>query len=94
MPGAPITGRAIILYCYTAADCDRAEHYLDLAARLDPHASRVLAGLSFVHWQRAFLEIVCDRSGTTRKAFDCARHSVALDPLDPRGIGLSAAHSC
>ena len=73
------------LYCYTAADCDRAERYPDLAARLDPHASRVLAGLSFVHWQRAFLEIVCDRSGATRKAFDCARHSVALDP--PRSEG-------
>jgi len=73
------------LYCYTAADCERAEHYLDLAGRLDPHASRVLAGLSFVHWQRAFLEMGCDRSGATRKAFDCARHSVALDPLDPQG---------
>ena len=73
------------LYRYTAADCDQAEHYLDLAARLDPHASRVLAGLSFVHWQRAFLEIACDRAGAIGKAFDCARHSVALDPLDPQG---------
>jgi len=82
------------LYCYTAADCERAEHYLDLAARLDPHASRVLAGLSFVHWQRAFLEMGCDRSGATRKAFDCARHSVALDPLDPQGHWPLAARSC
>jgi TolB-like protein/DNA-binding winged helix-turn-helix (wHTH) protein len=73
------------LYRYTAEDCDRAEHYFGIAAELAPHASRVFAGLSFIHWQRAFLDIVSDRQDAIAKAFDHARHSVALDPLDPQG---------
>jgi tetratricopeptide (TPR) repeat protein len=75
----------LYLYRYTATDCDRAEHYLGVAAGLAPHASRVFAGLSFIHWQRAFLDIVPDRADAIARAFDCARHSVALDPLDPQG---------
>jgi TolB-like protein/tetratricopeptide (TPR) repeat protein len=73
------------LYRYTAEDCDRAEHYLAIAARLDPHASRVFAGLSFVHWQRAFLEVGSDRAGEIARTFEHARHAVALDPRDPQG---------
>ena len=72
------------LYRYTAEDCAQAEHYLGIASALDPCASRVFAGLSFVHWQRAFLEIASDRAGALAKSFECARHSVALDALDPQ----------
>ena len=82
------------LYCYTAADCERAEQYLDLAGRLDPHASRVLAGLSFVHWQRAFLEMGCDRSGATGKPSIAPAIAWRSIPSIRRGTGPLAARSC
>lgn len=73
------------LYLYTPEHCDRAQHFLELAARLDPNAPRVQAGLSFVHWQRTLLETTPDRAGAIARAMDHARHSVSLDPRDPLG---------
>lgn len=73
------------LYRYLPEHHDEAEKYLALAARLDPASARVFAGLSFVHWQRAFLETTRDRLGQVQQAHDYARHSISLDPLDPQG---------
>jgi TolB-like protein/DNA-binding winged helix-turn-helix (wHTH) protein len=73
------------LFRFRAEDYDQAEVYLKLAARLDPSSPRVFAGLSFLHWQRAFLELTGDRPGEIARSFDFAHQSVALDPLDPLG---------
>jgi tetratricopeptide (TPR) repeat protein len=73
------------LYRYRAEDCDHAARFLDIALRLDPDSPRVHAGLSFLHWQRAFLEITQDRDDAITRSLDHARHSVSLDPLDPLG---------
>lgn len=73
------------MYQFTPEAYDEAERLFELAARLDPNASRVFAGLSFVHWQRAFLEISRDREGEIQQAFDYARHSLLLDPHEPQG---------
>jgi TolB-like protein/Flp pilus assembly protein TadD len=73
------------LFRFRAEDYEEAERLLELAARLDPNSPRVFAALSFVHWQRAFLEIAADRRGALAQAFEHARHSLVLDPLDPQG---------
>lgn len=69
---------------HTAADYDQAETLLKLAARLDPGAARVHAGLSFVYRQRAFLDLGKDREGNVQRSIDLARHSLALEPRDPQ----------
>lgn len=71
------------MYRFTPGDFDHAERYFQLAATLDPASSGAFAGLSFVHWQRAFLEISGNRGAEIERAFELARHSVSLDPHDP-----------
>lgn len=73
------------MYRFTPRDYEWAERYFNLSVRLDPNSSRTLAGLSFVHWQRAFLEISRDRTGEIQRAFELARQSVSLNPSDPLG---------
>lgn len=73
------------MYQFTREGYEEAERLFKLAAKLDPNAARVFAGLSFVHWQRAFLEIGHDREGEIQQAFDCARHALLLDPREPQG---------
>ncbi len=73
------------MFQFTPAAYEEAERLFQLAAKLDPGASRVFAGLSFVHWQRAFLEIGKDRSFEIAKATELAHHALMLDPRDPQG---------
>jgi TolB-like protein/Flp pilus assembly protein TadD len=73
------------MYRFTRQDYEEAERFFWLAARLEPNAPRAFAGLSFVHWQRAFLEISADREGEIRQATELAQHSLSLDPRDPQG---------
>lgn len=81
------------MYRFASEDYEQAERYFALSARLDPNSSRALAGLSFVHWQRAFLEISPDRTGETQRAFELALQSVSLNPRDPLGHwALGRAH--
>jgi DNA-binding winged helix-turn-helix (wHTH) protein len=53
------------------------------AVTLDPTFARAYAGLSFVHFQAAFLRHSNDVTEETRLARDCAEHGLDLDPLDP-----------
>jgi TolB-like protein/DNA-binding winged helix-turn-helix (wHTH) protein len=71
------------MYRFTAEDYEQAQRYFELSIRLDPNSARAFAGLSFVHWQRAFLEISPDRAGETQQAFELAQQSVSLNPRDP-----------
>ncbi len=73
------------MYQFTREGYVEAERLFKLAAKLDPNSSRVFAGLSFVHWQRAFLEIGTDREGEIQQAFDYAKHALLLDPREPQG---------
>ena len=68
---------------HAADSCDKAETYFNQSLRLDPTSSRALAGLSCVHWLRAFLELSKDRNGEIQRALEFARRSVALDSRDP-----------
>lgn len=71
------------MYRFTPADYEQAQRFFELSLRLDPNSSRTLAGLSFVHWQRAFLEISADRPGEVERAHELAQQSVSLNPRDP-----------
>jgi len=73
------------MYRFTPEDYEHAQRFFELTARLDPNSPRTFAGLSFVHWQRAFLEISPDRSGEIQQALELAQQSVALNPSDPLG---------
>ncbi len=73
------------MFQFTREGYEEAETLFKRAAQLDPGASRVFAGLSFVHWQRAFLEIGKDRQGEIDQATEFARHALLLDPRDPQG---------
>lgn len=67
-----------------AADCfEQAEHYFNVSQQLDPNSARTRAGLSCVHWLRAFLELTGDRDGEIERCLELARQSVELDARDP-----------
>jgi tetratricopeptide (TPR) repeat protein len=53
------------------------------AARLDPSFARAHAGLSFVHFQAAFLRHTDDVAGEIALARSAAQRAVDLDALDP-----------
>ncbi|MFC3717474.1 winged helix-turn-helix domain-containing tetratricopeptide repeat protein [Luteimonas soli] len=81
------------MYRFTPEDYDRAEEFFELSARLDPNSSRAFAGLSFVHWQRAFFETSPDRAGEAQRAFELAHQSFSLNPDEPLGHwALGRAH--
>lgn len=73
-----------LLYRFSAEGHEQAEHFLDLAAELDPNSAPIFAGLSFLHWQRAFFETGKDREDDNARAIDHAQHAISLDPLDPQ----------
>jgi TolB-like protein len=68
---------------FNHADNVVAERYFDQAVALDPGFARAHAGLSFVHFQSAFLRYTRDLDGARRRARDCAAEGLALDPIDP-----------
>ena len=74
-----------LMYQFTPEAYVEAERLFKLAARLDPNASRVFAGLSFVHWQRAFLDIGHDRNDEIKRALEYAQQALNLDPREPQG---------
>lgn len=53
------------------------------AAALEPTFARAHAGLSFVHFQNAFLRYLPDRDAEIAAALACAERGLELDPLDP-----------
>lgn len=73
------------MYRFNAADHNMAEQFFRRSIELDPLSPRAHAGLSFVHWQRAFLEEVPDRDSQARLALESARYSLDLNPHDPQG---------
>ncbi len=71
------------LNSFSADSCDQADHFFKRSARLDPNSARTFAGLSCVHWLRAFLELSDDRESEIQQALELAQQSHALDPRDP-----------
>jgi TolB-like protein/Tfp pilus assembly protein PilF len=71
------------MYRFTATDTRTAAMRFAQAVALDPLMSRAHAGLSFVHFQSAFMNLSGDRARDVDLARRSAERAVELDPLDP-----------
>jgi DNA-binding SARP family transcriptional activator/TolB-like protein len=71
------------IYRFNKADNDRAEHFFRMSARLDPTFARAHAGLSFAHFQNAFLHHPEQRLAYIDQAFEAASQSLLADDRDP-----------
>jgi DNA-binding SARP family transcriptional activator len=71
------------MYQFNGADNDQAEHFFLQSVRLDPTFARAYAGLSFTHFQNAFLHHPAQRAAYTDQAFETAGRSIMVDDRDP-----------
>jgi len=71
------------MHLYTREGNVAAEGLFRRAVELEPGFARAHAGLSFVHFQNAFLRHIPDRAGEIDKARARAERGLELDPLDP-----------
>lgn len=71
------------MYRFDAADNERAQHFFQMSLRLDPTFSRAHAGLSFTHFQNAFLHRIGDRRGEAERALETAAQGLIADERDP-----------
>jgi TolB-like protein len=73
------------MYRFNRADNALATDLFERALRLDPHFARAHAGLSFTHFQGAFLRYAADPAAEALAARRHAERAVEIDPLDPMG---------
>jgi len=71
------------LYRFNRLDNAAAARLLEHAVSLDPRFARAQAGLSFVHFQTAFMRYTADVTGESQRARQFAERALELDPLDP-----------
>lgn len=71
------------MYRFNREDNAAATALFQQAVALDPRFARAHAGLSFVHFQTAFMRHSNDVAGETRLARRFAERGHELDPLDP-----------
>jgi len=71
------------MYKFDAPNNQHAEHFFRGALKLDPTFSRAYAGLSFTHFQNAFLDLTQDREQQIELAWKAAAQSLGADDRDP-----------
>lgn len=71
------------LYRFNRSDNAVATEFFSRAVSLDPDFARAHAGLSFVHFQTAFMRQTDDIAGEVSAARSCAQRGLDIDPLDP-----------
>lgn len=71
------------IYRFNRADNAAAASLFQRAAKLHPCFARAYAGLSFVHFQAAFMRYAADVADEIAQARRCAERGLELDPLDP-----------
>jgi DNA-binding SARP family transcriptional activator/TolB-like protein/Tfp pilus assembly protein PilF len=71
------------MYRFTGPDNERAAALFERALELDPSFARAHAGLSFTHFQNAFLDLVPDRARQIDLALRAAERSLSADARDP-----------
>ncbi len=71
------------MYRFNQRDNAAANAMFNLAIEKDPGLARAHAGLSFTHFQNAFMRYPGDQKSETGKARKFAERSVELDPIDP-----------
>lgn len=67
---------------FNREDNEQARHFFEMAVRLDPGFARPYAGLSFTHFQDAFLGWA-GRDDATELAYRVASQGLMVDDLDP-----------
>lgn len=71
------------MYRFNAHDNEQAQRFFRLAVRRDPTFSRAHAGLSFTHFQNAFLHRPIERGQEIELAFESAADALIADERDP-----------
>jgi TolB-like protein/Tfp pilus assembly protein PilF len=71
------------MYRFNRGDNEDAARLFSLAIARDPGFARAHAGLSFVHFQTAFMRHTDDLRGEFQQARRCAERGLELDALDP-----------
>lgn len=71
------------LYRFNRVDNAAAAQLFERALALDPYLARAQAGLSFFHFQAAFMHYADDVAAAAAAARRCAERGLELDPLDP-----------
>jgi DNA-binding winged helix-turn-helix (wHTH) protein/TolB-like protein len=71
------------MYRFNRVDNEAAAVLFQRAVALDPNFARAHAGLSFIHFQTAFMRYTDDLAGEKLLARRCAERGLELDPLDP-----------
>ncbi|HEV8389979.1 MAG TPA: BTAD domain-containing putative transcriptional regulator [Dongiaceae bacterium] len=71
------------MYRFNEADNERARRFFKLAVKLDPTMARAYAGLSFTHFQNAFLLRPSERRQEIARAYEMAGESLIADDRDP-----------
>ena len=71
------------MYRFNGADNARAAHFFDMAITQDRMFARAHAGLSFTHFQDAFLQLSGKREEAIARAFNSAGEALAADDRDP-----------
>ena len=71
------------LYRFNRKDNAAAAKLFEHAVKEDKNFARAHAGLSFVHFQTAFMRQTEDISGEIALARSCAQRGLDIDPLDP-----------
>ncbi|MFZ1988461.1 MAG: winged helix-turn-helix domain-containing protein [Alphaproteobacteria bacterium] len=73
------------MYRFTKGDNALATSLFERASKLEPGFARAYAGLSFTHFQDAFLRYTTDLTESARLARHFAEQSLEYDPVDPFG---------
>ena len=71
------------MYRFNDVDNERAKRFFKLAIKLDPTMARAYAGLSFTHFQNAFLLRTSERQQEIDRAYEMAGQSIIADDRDP-----------
>lgn len=71
------------IYRFNRKDNEAAAEFFGRAVKLDPGFARAHAGLSFVHFQTAFMRQADNMDSEIALARSCAQRGVDIDPLDP-----------
>jgi TolB-like protein len=71
------------MYKFNGPNNHDAQQFFLSAVQKDPTFARAYAGLSFTHFQNAFLELTADREHQIDLAYETAGQSLAADDQDP-----------
>ena len=81
------------MFRFNHRDNQQALELFARATEIDPGFARAHAGLSFGHFQNAFLQYGRDRTEDVNKAVHHAEHALLLDPLDPfANLNMGRSH--